>query len=188
MVRGWLWRYWMLTRSLAFPSTTMCMWQTDTQTVTAAQPSTQWVMSQVENACFPKPPCFPVRRLCYGRTDWTAWLYWRVLGSAASPPPGLFLGVLLWLLLCTGGLSVCSSWRVWRAQISAEITPRQLDTLCLPGNDQQGRREQGNSPPPPTHTHTHVHTCVCIAVRMILKAPLQYWNHQGKMWLFWQTI
>lgn len=77
-------------------------------------------------------------------------------GLRTSQPPGLFLGVWLWLLLSTGGLSVCSSWRVWREQIAAEITPWQQDTLFLPGNVGAGRAkgQKGREESLP-HTRTH---------------------------------
>lgn len=187
MVQGWLWRYWMLTLSLAFPFHTVCMWQADTQTVTAAQQCTQYVMSQVANACLLKPPCSPAFCLRYGRTDWTTWLFWRLLGSVTSQPPGLFLGVWLWLHLSTGGLSVCSSWRVWRETLSAEINPTGNWTPSVgPGmsgpGDQKGRRA-GKSP---YHTYTHTHTYL-LQQELPLK-QLQNIRFTRKKSLFSETI
>lgn len=188
MVQGWLWRYWMLTLSLAFPFHTVCMWQANTQTVTAAQQSTQYVMSQVANACLLKPPCSPAVCLRYGRTDWTTWLFWRLLGSVTSQPPGLFLGVWLWLHLSTGGLSVCSIWRVWREKLSAEINTLATGHLPLArecrGRETKRAEEQGRVPT------THTHKCI-INYLLQQELPLKHLQNirfTRKKSLFSETI
>lgn len=121
-------------------------------------------MSQVANVCFLKPHCSLGGQI--GPHDFSG----ECWGLRTSQPPGLFLGVWLWLLLSTGGLSVCSSWRVWREQISAEITPWQQDTLLLPGNVGAGRAK-GQKGREESLPHTHTNNLLLIAIKIILKVP-----------------
>lgn len=112
------------------------MWQAHTQTVTAAQRSTRKLCPRRQTPAQRSLPLLPSvlrQDTLHHMTSLES------AGVCSQPSPGLFLGVLLWLLLLTGWLSVCSSWRVWREPIRAEITPWQLDTLRLPGNVGAGR-------------------------------------------------
>lgn len=85
--------------------------------------------------------------LCYGSTRLSTWLFWTLLGSAASPPPGLFLGV--WLNGCSSpmwGCCVWSSWSAWREGINAEITGSNwTPTVCtgMSGHGETERTEEG---------------------------------------------